>query len=66
VFYTENSPNGLADAVLRFEREEHRFHPPSIQAWARRFDRPRFEREIIGWLRRVMHRTEETRRAEAA
>lgn len=51
LFYSENSPQALADAVRRFEQHEHEFDCDDMQVWAKRFDYPRFIREVQDWLR---------------
>lgn len=50
LFYTENSPQALREAVLRCEAHEHLFDPDDLQVWSRRFDYPRFIREVRDWL----------------
>ena len=44
--------DSLVDAMLRFEKVEHRFNPVKIQEWARSFDTSEFTREDIKVNRR--------------
>ena len=46
IFFEEPTGKALAEAVECFEAVEDRFDPAGIREWARRFDRPVFEK---GW-----------------
>lgn len=50
LFYQENSPDALKQAIGRFEEHEHLFDCDDLQVWSRRFDYPRFIREVRDWL----------------
>jgi glycosyltransferase involved in cell wall biosynthesis len=63
LFFQTMSPRALADAVLRFEREEDAFDPVSIANWAREFDVAHFRQRIIQWLEQI---TQPTARRAAA
>ena len=55
LFYAQNDPTALAEAVLRFERES--FDPQDASRWATRFDRRTFEHNIIDWLGDVVRKS---------
>ena len=46
IFFDAQTPEGLAEAVRRFEAEEAGFDPPAIRASTQRFGATRFRREI--------------------
>jgi glycosyltransferase involved in cell wall biosynthesis len=50
VFFAEQSVDGLADAIRRFEEVETRFDPDALRAHAEAFDRPVFERRIAAFV----------------
>lgn len=50
IFYSEASAFGLADAVRRFEKIEHRFNPAETSFWTRQFDTSVFEQRIRRWI----------------
>jgi glycosyltransferase involved in cell wall biosynthesis len=50
LFFDDPSPEGLIEAVQRFERQEWRFDPETIVAHARRFERSRFLTEMKSLL----------------
>lgn len=45
-FYDEPTPEGIAEAVARFERTEREIRPSALQAWARRFNEAEFARKM--------------------
>jgi glycosyltransferase involved in cell wall biosynthesis len=47
LFFHEQSPQAVVDAVARFEREEARFDAAAIRSHAEAFAAPRFRREIL-------------------
>jgi glycosyltransferase involved in cell wall biosynthesis len=63
LFYTDPSPDGLADAVRRFERHEARFIPTETSAWTKQFDHVPFERRIRAWISDVMDRRADRKQA---
>lgn len=50
VFFEEQSPDALAEAVERFEREADRFDPRAARRQAVRFRKDRFEAELFAYL----------------
>ncbi len=50
VFFQEQTEAALAAAMLRFEREPHRFAPKALRARAEAFDRPRFKERVAAYL----------------
>jgi glycosyltransferase involved in cell wall biosynthesis len=50
LFFSEQTPEALAQAVARFEREAHRFAPKFLRARAEQFDRPRFKERIAKYI----------------
>jgi glycosyltransferase involved in cell wall biosynthesis len=53
VFFFEQTPESVAQAILAFEAEEHRFDPRAIQAHARRFDTSVFVERMGKFLTKV-------------
>jgi glycosyltransferase involved in cell wall biosynthesis len=53
VLFAPQSPAALREAIEWFEAHEDRFDPVVAAAHARRFDRPRFRREILTFLERL-------------
>jgi glycosyltransferase involved in cell wall biosynthesis len=51
-FFREQTPQSLADAVLRFEAEAHLFSPATARAQAEKFSPERFRTEIKSFLGR--------------
>lgn len=51
VFFDEQSPDALSQAMLRFETAESRFRPDVIRAQAEQFGIERFNAEFIGFVR---------------
>jgi glycosyltransferase involved in cell wall biosynthesis len=54
LFFDEQTPEALAEAVLAFERREGEFDPTAIRNHALAFDRPIFKRRMRDYLRRVV------------
>jgi glycosyltransferase involved in cell wall biosynthesis len=52
IFFPEQTAPSLEEGILRFERWEPAFDPETARARARQFDRPRFEREFLAFVRR--------------
>ncbi|MGB9071628.1 MAG: glycosyltransferase [Terriglobales bacterium] len=50
IFFPEQTPESLADAILRFESVERRFSPKSIKSSVLRFDVPRFKAEMYDFI----------------
>lgn len=50
LFYQDNSPAGLADAILRFESEIDTFESGAIARWAEEFSEATFRRKILRWI----------------
>lgn len=50
LFFREQTPEALAEAVARFERTEERYRPEACRARAERFGPERFRREIKDFL----------------
>ncbi len=46
IWFDEQTPEALADAVRRFEEVERHFEPDAIRVWAQRFSCERFRREF--------------------
>jgi len=46
VFFDEQTPEALCEAIERFEKHEHRFDPRALRRWAERFSPARFDREL--------------------
>jgi hypothetical protein len=51
IFFQEPTAKALAEAIECFESVEDRFDPAGIREWARRFDRPVFEKAWKNLLR---------------
>lgn len=56
LFYRQSTPRALADAILRFEKEERSFRTETMQAWARQFDREHFQERIRAFLESTLSR----------
>jgi glycosyltransferase involved in cell wall biosynthesis len=54
VFFAEQSADCLANAIVDFERRASDFHPDAARRQALRFNAPRFEEELIGFLEGVL------------
>jgi glycosyltransferase involved in cell wall biosynthesis len=63
VFFDEPTPAGLRQALAAFERDESRFLPDDLRRWSKRFDLPRFKREIAAWLQAALATRQPLRRA---
>jgi len=50
LFFAEQTPESLIDAILRFESVEVAFSPEFIQRSVRRFDLPRFKSEMSDFI----------------
>jgi glycosyltransferase involved in cell wall biosynthesis len=50
IFFTEQTPESLADAIVRFESLEAKFSPEFIRSSVRRFDVPRFKAEMYEFI----------------
>ena len=57
VFFDTQTQPALAEAMVRFERLEHRFDPKALRRRAERFDRPRFKEQLRAYIdrRRAEH-----------
>jgi glycosyltransferase involved in cell wall biosynthesis len=51
IFFTEQSPASLTEAILRFEKQHTRFSPPEIRRHSLQFDRAVFKRNMEEFLR---------------
>ena len=56
IFFDEQTPDSLADAVGRFEREFGRFDPRRIAEHAARFDREHFKRRFAAFVDEQLER----------
>ena len=64
VFFHEQTPEAVVEAIERFEREADRFDPRAARRQAVLFRKERFDRELFAYLDRVMQREPDaTRRA---
>jgi glycosyltransferase involved in cell wall biosynthesis len=63
LFYSDPTPQALADAVRRFERNEQIFIPSETSAWTRQFERSVFENRIRDWIDGGVERRAERVRA---
>jgi glycosyltransferase involved in cell wall biosynthesis len=63
VFYSDPTPQGLANAVRRFEINEHRFIASETSAWTQQFERSAFATRIRGWIEESVERGAERVRA---
>jgi glycosyltransferase involved in cell wall biosynthesis len=54
VFFAEQTPDAVCEAVERFERSADRFDPRAARRQAVRFRKERFEAELFGYLDRVL------------
>lgn len=52
IFFDEQTPESLKNAILRFEHVEDRFNPAIIRAHAETFAVDRFAREFKAWVER--------------
>jgi glycosyltransferase involved in cell wall biosynthesis len=55
VFFSEQTPAYLADAILRFEALESDFDHEAIREHSLQFDRPRFKMQFSEFIAGVMH-----------
>jgi glycosyltransferase involved in cell wall biosynthesis len=46
VYFTEQQPSAIRDAIERFEKVEHRFEPLVLRRWAERFNPARFDEAL--------------------
>jgi len=53
LFFDEQTPESLAQAIRRFEAHPDRISPRLARRQAERFDTDRFERELVGYLEEV-------------
>ena len=53
VFFAEQTPSSLREAMDWYEAHEDEFDPAVARANARRFDRPRFAKEILEFLEHI-------------
>ena len=53
VFFGEQTPESLAEAIGRLEAHPERLSPQLARRQAERFDTDRFERELVGYLEQV-------------
>jgi len=51
-FFSEQTWESLADAVLRFQKEKDNFDPRIIRAWAEKFSAARFRQEMIDFVKK--------------
>lgn len=51
VFFTEQSPAGITEAILRFEKQQTRFSPQEIRRHSLQFDKTVFKRHMEEFLR---------------
>jgi len=58
VWFDEQTPGCLADAIERFERERQVFDPTALRRHALRFRTQRFAEEMFALVRRVMEGSE--------
>ncbi len=56
-FYTQN-PEGLADAIVRFEAQKENFTPQACRERALAFSKGRFSRDILAIVARHLHQKE--------
>lgn len=56
-FFGQQSSEGLAEAVLRFEKEGHSFCPDSARTQSERFSTDRYEREFLDFLHALSDNT---------
>jgi glycosyltransferase involved in cell wall biosynthesis len=54
VLYTPQTPDALAEAVMRLEREADRFDASKLVAWARRFSNENFDRQFKEAIRPML------------
>ena len=54
VFFTEQAPDAVCEAIERFERSADRFDPRAARHQAVLFRKERFESELFGFLDRVL------------
>jgi glycosyltransferase involved in cell wall biosynthesis len=54
VFFDEQTPDAVSDAIGRFERDADRFDPRAARRQAVHFRKDRFESELFGYIGRVM------------
>lgn len=63
VWFEEQTPDCLAAAIEMFEKHETDFNPHALRLHALQFNGQRFEREIFGYLAKIMEAIPSTRRA---
>lgn len=63
VWFDEQTPECLAASLEIFERHLDAFNPYALRLHALQFDIHRFEREVFGYLAKVLESRRETRRA---
>jgi len=63
VFFAEQTPDSLAEALERFERDADRFDPKAARRNSMRFRGERFENELFGYLDNILNRTAARRAA---
>jgi glycosyltransferase involved in cell wall biosynthesis len=61
VFFTEQTPSDLVDAILRFEALEPDFHREAIREHALKFDRSRFKTEFSAFITEALRQFRSTR-----
>ena len=54
IFFTRQSSEGLAEAILTFESKESEFHPETIRQHSRQFNRSRFKREMAEFIQSAL------------
>jgi glycosyltransferase involved in cell wall biosynthesis len=52
LFFAEQTVEGLAEAIRRFEANAHRFDAKALRAHAEGFDRPLFKERIAAYVAR--------------
>ena len=53
MYFHEQTPEALREAIEWFEAHADEFDPAAARENARRFDRPRFKREILTFLEQI-------------
>jgi glycosyltransferase involved in cell wall biosynthesis len=56
VWFSDQTSEAVIDAIQRFELRQGDFRPLSCQGQATRFDRRRFEREMLAYLGQILRR----------
>jgi glycosyltransferase involved in cell wall biosynthesis len=62
VFFREQVPEAIVEAVREFEAHEGRFEPEAIRRWALRFDKAVFKERIAAFVREKWQEFRESRR----